>query len=50
MTIEFMNSGQNGKRSRVDSPSVILEPIEPSIIIEVNPNKADNICRFAKAG
>ena len=49
MTIESINSGQNGKKSRVDSPNVIFDPIEPKIIIAIKPNKADNGCILAKA-
>ena len=34
--------------SKVDSPNVILEPIDPKIIIEVSANNAENICKLAK--
>ena len=43
-----MKSGQNGKISKVDSPKVILEPIDPSIIIDVRANNAEIICKLAK--
>ena len=48
ITIEFIKSGQNGRMSKVDSPNVILEPIDPRIIIEVSENNAEIICKFAK--
>ena len=48
ITIEFMKSGQNGKISKVDSPKVILEPIDPSIIIDVSADNAEIICKLAK--
>jgi len=34
--------------SKVDSPKVILDPIEPNMIIEVSANEADTICKLAK--
>ena len=43
-----MKSGQNGRMSKVDSPNVILEPIDPRIIIEVSENNAEIICKLAK--
>ena len=43
-----MKSGQNGRISKVDSPRVILDPIDPRIIIEVSENNAENICKLAK--
>ena len=48
ITIEFMKSGQNGKISKVDSPKVILDPIDPSMIIEASADDADIICKLAK--
>ena len=48
ITIEFIKSGQNGKISKVDSPKVILDPIDPSIIIEVSANEAEIICKLDK--
>lgn len=43
-----MKSGQNGKISKVDSPKVILDPIDPSMIIEASADDADIICKLAK--
>lgn len=43
-----MKSGQNGRISKVDSPRVILDPIDPRIIIEVSANSAETICKLAK--
>ena len=50
ITIELANSGQNGRKSRVDSPRVILEPIDPKIIIDESENTAEIICKIAKLG